>query len=335
MLALRIALLTLFLILFSQSSHAGCTSSSLVITPSLSSISIPPGTVDGDIVWSGTFKVTANGCTIGAATPAGSWIAIPFGTTAKTLAGIPGLKIRATGGPNSPSGCSGGYDSGTTSMWNGAGQRVAFFAHPINTTCGTMTATFPVQIVAMPSNGSMNGTLAANKLVASAGGGPGGTTDWAGWADSGAPTTGINAPNSVTVTSANCTVSVTSMTVTLPNVGKSLLGSPGNTAGITAFPISLAGCTALGSSYVAQASWTFTQGAASDQIKNTGSATNVVVQILDSAFSPITNGGTSTLANVGNSGGNYTSTYYARYYSNGVGGPGSVSSLAAFNLTYQ
>ena len=143
---------------------------------------------------------------------------------------------------------------------------------------------------------------------------------------------------SPTITTVACTVSTPNVTVILPTVAKTALASAGATAGLKPFTLSLTGCSGAGSvSYAATATWSFTPGPSSTVVANSAAApaaSNVYVQLLDSNLSPIANGTTTTLANIG-AGSSYSTTFYARYYASGAAGAGGVAGVATFTMTYQ
>jgi major type 1 subunit fimbrin (pilin) len=111
----------------------------------------------------------------------------------------------------------------------------------------------------------------------------------------------------------------------------------GTTAGRTPFTLALSGCTNVGEYYYANASWTFAEGAPGPTtIANSaaGSASNVYVQLLDSGFAPISNGGVSFLASVSTASA-YQIQHYAQYYAGGVVGSGIVKGVATLSLFYE
>lgn len=122
--------------------------------------------------------------------------------------------------------------------------------------------------------------------------------------------------------------------VTLPSVETSTLTSAGQTGGNTPFAISLTGCSpqvpvrALfsGSNVISS----------SGHLQNNGLATNVDLQLLNSASQPIALNGADgptqgdTLQQTDSTGA-ATLNYMARYFATGATGAGSVNS----NVTYQ
>jgi major type 1 subunit fimbrin (pilin) len=133
-----------------------------------------------------------------------------------------------------------------------------------------------------------------------------------------------------------CTVAPNVIPVFLPTVSKTALNAAGATAGLTAFTLALSGCPNGSNAYAVQATWSFNPGPSSSVVANSAAspANNVYVQLLDSTLSPITNGASTTLANV-TAGGSFSATYYARYYATAAAGSGAVKGTATFTLTYQ
>lgn len=128
------------------------------------------------------------------------------------------------------------------------------------------------------------------------------------------------------------------VSVTLAPVLASALATSGNTVGDKSFDIAITGCdTSLST---VQASFSGGNINANGRLSNTGSASNVDVQMLASDDSSVldlsgANGtaqGTSAV-NLDSSGA-ATLTYYARYYATGTAGAGSVNSTVDFTLTY-
>lgn len=146
------------------------------------------------------------------------------------------------------------------------------------------------------------------------------------------------------VTDTTCNVAVNggsaNATVVLPTVSASTLAAAGNTAGTTPFSIALTGCTGI--TLNTARTW-FETGSNVDtvtgRLNSTGSATNVQVELLNSAQNPIVAGGTpgSTTQNdvpVDISSGSGTLNYYARYYAKGPSAAGSVATQVDYTIVY-
>jgi len=142
--------------------------------------------------------------------------------------------------------------------------------------------------------------------------------------------------NNVKFVQPTCTVTTTSIAVTLPTVSNTALSAAGQTAGATAFNIGLTCSAAAAGQDVA------IQFDANKQPANTtgvitlntsSSAKNVGVQLTDNSFQPV-NFGTPAPAGTTITGGNNL-TYYARYYALSTGvSAGSVSATATFTISY-
>lgn len=130
-----------------------------------------------------------------------------------------------------------------------------------------------------------------------------------------------------------------SNTVVLPVVFTTALGTAGNVAGNTAFTIAASGCdTNLASvqAYFSSANVDGTTG----NLKNTGTATNVQVQLLNGTTSTVMplNAGTATAQNspVGTlSSGAATMNYSAQYIAvGGAATAGLVNTSVAYTINY-
>ena len=143
----------------------------------------------------------------------------------------------------------------------------------------------------------------------------------------------------IPISSTSCTVSPssTAITVSLPTVSASALRTAGQTAGTTPFTLSLTGCNnSTGTTYGASAYWTFTQQGGTNYIISNSAASpasNVGIELIDSNYNPIQNGGNSSVASTISSG-SYSATYYARYISTGVATAGNVKGVATFSMEY-
>lgn len=146
------------------------------------------------------------------------------------------------------------------------------------------------------------------------------------------------------ITDTTCNISVdgqtSNATVTLPTVPASALPLAGNTAGTTPFSIALSGCTG---SVFATAHTLFEAGTYVEQstgrlnLTAASTATNVQVELLNSALSPIKAGATD--ATQGDIKTNFTAdtttlNYFARYYATDAAGAGSVNTAVDYTIIY-
>ncbi|MBS3046394.1 fimbrial protein [Enterobacter mori] len=131
-------------------------------------------------------------------------------------------------------------------------------------------------------------------------------------------------------------------TVTLPTVSSSVLGSAGQTAGSTNFTMDLTGCsTGTGAATAVRAY--FESGAnvnaSTGNLKNstaTGSASNVEVQLLDSAGTVLKAGDNSQRSNPATAltSGAATLVYSAQYYATGAATAGTVNTSVTYSIDY-
>ncbi len=288
---------------------------------------VDSGTQVGRVFYRGFLVVTLSNCRNSSANtlPLNFTVEIPVGNVAAPLP-VPaasGISVESTT-PTfvvSPSGlCT--RSSGVT---GGASTSITF-RHPKNANC-TYTITFPITLsMTSSSNIAATGISALSNL----------NPWWVSYTSSDGLTGTIN--SSFDLISTACTLTTPNVTVTLPRVSVSALsGGFGTTAARTPFILALGGCTDLGTTYLARASWTFVPGAADpSSIANSAStpASNVYVQLLDSGFTPIGNGETSIIAFV-SAAGAYQSQHYAQYFAGpGVVGAGMVKGVATLNLMY-
>jgi len=142
------------------------------------------------------------------------------------------------------------------------------------------------------------------------------------------------------IESQTCTVKVnggeSSTTVSLPTVSSSLLKNSGQTAGNTRFTVDLSDCsTQTGDVYVY-----FEQGAnvnADGRLTNTGTATNVDLQLLDSANNVLNAGSTDQTTSpttAALSAGAATLSYSAQYYATAAATSGTVTSSVTYSINY-
>ncbi|MDQ8024313.1 MAG: fimbrial protein, partial [Moraxellaceae bacterium] len=139
-----------------------------------------------------------------------------------------------------------------------------------------------------------------------------------------------------TVQAATCTVSNGgAVAVALPTVSTSALSTSGTVAGTKAFQIGLTACT------VGPATAYFEAGPNIDtttgRLKNNGTATNVQVQLLNSAGNAINLAGASGSQN-GTSitlvAGANNLNYSAQYYATGAATAGSVTTSVVYTMQY-
>ncbi|HDM8061266.1 fimbrial protein [Vibrio harveyi] len=146
------------------------------------------------------------------------------------------------------------------------------------------------------------------------------------------------------VTDETCTVSVNgenaSPVVLLETVPKSELAKSGDTAGATEFEVSISGCTGNATTGVPNISTVFVgnQVTGNGNLGNTGSATNVELQILDTSDSAIDLSGgykgSNDLALAAGEKAN-SATYKAQYYATGASTAGTVNASLQYAVSYQ
>lgn len=127
-------------------------------------------------------------------------------------------------------------------------------------------------------------------------------------------------------------------TVTLPSVSIASLAAAGATAGSTNFTINLSACTGT----IATAAATFEAGAGVDpttqNVRNTGSATGVQLQLLDSTGKVIKAGDTSQTANTARTamtGATGVLPYAVQYIASAATTPGNVVGSVTYSINYQ
>ncbi|WP_159867137.1 MULTISPECIES: fimbrial protein [unclassified Raoultella] len=169
---------------------------------------------------------------------------------------------------------------------------------------------------------------------------------------SAAATSAIAADGTITIngliTDTTCTITVDGgkkdATVTLPTVSASSLFAAGATAGATPFNISLSGCSGTA---ISTARTYFEPGAYVDSQSGrlnidagvADAATNVQVQLLNSARNPIFAG--TSMANGQNdipvdvSGGSGTLNYFAQYYATDASTAGTVTTQVDYTMVYE
>ncbi|MGI3022846.1 fimbrial protein [Vibrio alginolyticus] len=146
------------------------------------------------------------------------------------------------------------------------------------------------------------------------------------------------------VTDTTCDVAVeggsADSTVTMPTVSSSNLANVGDTAGRVEFDITLSSCSSA-----AQGAYAFFESGANvdsstGRLTNTGSATNVDLQILDvaNAYTPIKVGNTlqhSDSVATAISGDTARLNYAVEYYASGASTAGDVNSSVTYTISYK
>lgn len=139
-----------------------------------------------------------------------------------------------------------------------------------------------------------------------------------------------------------CTVGGTAgnYTVVLPTVGKSTLATAGTTNGDTKFTINLTNCpTGNVGVYYDNTNANINAGGRLNNTVTTGGATNVNVQLLNSAKTVIDltkdrSGQNLVTANVATANGSANIDFFARYYATGTATAGDVSTTATYYVVY-
>jgi major type 1 subunit fimbrin (pilin) len=130
--------------------------------------------------------------------------------------------------------------------------------------------------------------------------------------------------------------------ITLPTVSAGTLSTTGATAGTsspTDLAFTLSGCTSGATKAIAN----FENGPQVDQttgnLKNSGTAANVQVQLLNAAMNPIniTTNSNNQLATdgVAITGGAASPKYFARYFATGKAAAGTVNTSVQYTMQYQ
>ncbi|WJF90962.1 fimbrial protein [Paraburkholderia bonniea] len=144
------------------------------------------------------------------------------------------------------------------------------------------------------------------------------------------------------ITDTTCTISISGSggadaTVTLPPTSKSTLKTANSTAGATPFTVSLGGTAAtctdgkLAKMYFDGGDINYVTG----NLKNTGTAPNVEVQLVNGDGTAIKIGDISTIKGATIAGNKATIVYAARYISPaGNAGSGNVTSKVTYSMTY-
>lgn len=158
-------------------------------------------------------------------------------------------------------------------------------------------------------------------------------------------TIGTHAANTITfqgeVTAQTCSVDVNgtadSPIVLLPTASTSDLAASGETAGQTTFNLGVSGCTASTTS--TNISTVFignNVNSTSGNLNNTGTATNVEVQVLDPSSTAINFNSTYTGSDItlAASETSASATYYAQYYATGASTAGTVVASLQYAVSY-
>jgi major type 1 subunit fimbrin (pilin) len=127
--------------------------------------------------------------------------------------------------------------------------------------------------------------------------------------------------------------------VTLPSTQTTDLADAGETAGDTPFSIALTGCSPSVPVRAFFSSASSGIDGSTGRLINTGLATNVQVQLLNSASAPIALNGANATAQgdtlkTTDASGAATLDYTARYYATGATGAGSVKSSVMYEVVY-
>lgn len=138
--------------------------------------------------------------------------------------------------------------------------------------------------------------------------------------------------NAATIGVQACSVNAdsTNLSVALPTVSTAALTTNGAVAGRTAFNIHLT-CQPGANVWITMSP--SSPGSATGTIANNGTATNINVQLLDSAFNAVQFNVARSLGAAPS--GTLSLPYYAQYYATGAVGAGSVKATATFTMTYQ
>lgn len=146
------------------------------------------------------------------------------------------------------------------------------------------------------------------------------------------------------VTATTCTVNINgggaNPKITLPKVSSATLNAANKVAGATNFNVSLTACTpATGGARVFFEAGTGVDAVSGRLINGTGTATNVQVQLLNSAGGVIVAGAPSGSQNTGAmvpiTGGAATLSYAAQYFATAAATVGTVVSNVTYSIEYQ
>lgn len=144
------------------------------------------------------------------------------------------------------------------------------------------------------------------------------------------------------VTDETCSVTVNgndaSPVVLLPTVSASTLSTPGDTAGQTTFEVGVTGCTGSETGVTISTVFVGNQVTVDGNLGNTGSATNVDIQVVDTADTPINftggfNGGGDLSLEAGET--SASAIYAVQYYATGAATAGTVQASLQYAVSYQ
>jgi P pilus assembly protein, pilin FimA len=350
------ACLAIGLLIASRSASAqaapACTASPSSASISLSPVSITPGMSNGKIGQASNVRVTFDCNTAFWQTPndeddftllTGNLASFdsatipPGGSGIMFTTNVPGIEVWLTAKPNQAS--SGNNGPNGASGW-AMGNIDCIYHNNNNWSCtpGNVYATFTAQLV--KTGPVAAGTVSSINLLQFFDSDTYRPTLQSGSLQySPSPAFGTLILNPVTVSMTACTVTSQSanLTVTLPPVLSSALGSAGATAGQTPFNIYYS-CPSGWSLYMTLS--TTSPGSVPGVIMPSGScssgspAANVGVQLLQGGNQqPVNFDVAQSLGNSPN--GMFTVPYYARYYAAGTAGAGPVCATATFTMTYQ
>jgi major type 1 subunit fimbrin (pilin) len=145
------------------------------------------------------------------------------------------------------------------------------------------------------------------------------------------------------ITAQTCTINgggaASNFAVTLPTVSSSSLAAAGQTAGRTPFTISLSNCTPnTGNVHTFFEAGPTTDSTTGHLIVNTGGATNVQIDLLNSDATDIKAGFADVSQNslpVAITAGAATLNYFAQYIATGAATAGAASSSVMYTMAYQ
>lgn len=141
-----------------------------------------------------------------------------------------------------------------------------------------------------------------------------------------------------TVAAATCAVAApATFTVNLPTMSTAQLNAAGVTAGNTNFSVSVTGCTGSPTSATMYFEAGSTVDTVSGRLNNTGTATNVQIQLLNATgavvdLSKAAGAQNSTAATIVSSAAKMN--YTARYYATAAAGVGTVISTVTYSVIY-
>ncbi|CNH27869.1 fimbrial protein [Yersinia pekkanenii] len=144
------------------------------------------------------------------------------------------------------------------------------------------------------------------------------------------------------VTAQTCSVTVNGLEanpiVLLPTVSSGDLNTSGKTAGKTTFTLGVSGCTADATDIDIKTNFVGNQVSASGNLKNTGTAANVELQLLKDATTTTGIDLNSGLAQDGivlEAGQTSAEHYFAvQYFATGQAAPGSVNASVQYSVSY-